>query len=130
MLTDVTERLASFGYTVVQADAWVLGFISDKVEASIKNDCGIWDKNTEAIVIPEKLHGIAVDRVCGEFLNNKKSTGSLAGFDLTAVAKSITTGDTRVDLTVVSPEQRLDALIDFLLNRGKGELTSHRCIRW
>jgi hypothetical protein len=130
MLADVTERLASLGYTVTTDDNWVLGFISNKVEVSIKNDCGVYDIDSKTIVIPDALHGVAVDMVCGEFLKGKKSTGTLTGFDLSPVTKSIAEGDTKVEFSQITPEQRLDAMLDYLLNHGKGELVSHRCIRW
>jgi len=36
MNEDVIKRLASFGYEVTEADAWVLKFIIDKTENHIK----------------------------------------------------------------------------------------------
>lgn len=134
MLTDVTERLASLGYIVVAGDTWVLDFISNKVENYIKNDCGVYDKTTLKIVIPAELHWVAVDMVCGEFLQGKKTGGSLTGFDLSAPVKQIQEGDTNTTFAFgsgsMTPEQRLDAMIDFLLNHGKGELASYRCFKW
>lgn len=131
MLTDITERLLSLGYTVVQGDNWVLEYISSKVESSIKGDCGVYDPLTLAIKIPDELHQIAVDRVCGEFLHSKKASGALVGFDLTATVKTIQEGDIKVDFGgSLTPEQRLDALINYLLNQGKGDIASHRKIKW
>jgi len=134
MLEDVTARLASFGYIVTEADAWVLGFIIQKVENHIKNDCGVYDSVTKTIVIPDGLHQIAVDMVVGEFLFSKKSTGQLTGFNLDAAIKQIQEGDTNITYAIGSgdstPEQRLDALISYLLNYGKNELVSYRCIKW
>ena len=126
MLEDVTKRLASFGYEVVEADAWMIGFIIQKVENHIKNQC-----NTSTI--PERLHEIAVDMVVGEFLFGKKSIGQLAGFDLDAAIKSIQEGDTNVTFALgegsKTPEGRLDALIGFL-KRGEADFASYRCIKW
>lgn len=134
MLEDVTARLASFGYVVTEADAWVLGFIIQKVENHIKNDCGVYDSVTLTIVIPAGLHEIAVDMVVGEFLLSKKSTGQLTGFDLSAAVKQIQEGDTSITYAIGSgdstPEQRLDMLISYLMNHGKGELASYRCFKW
>jgi hypothetical protein len=127
MLEDVTKRLASFGYEVTEADTWVLGFIIQKVENYIKDNCNI---NT----IPDELHEIAVDMVVGEFLLNKKSREQLEGFDLEAAIKSIQEGDTSITFAVgdgnKTPEERLDELILYLMNHGKGKFAAHRCIKW
>lgn len=124
MLEDVTARLASFGYTVTEGDAWMLNFIIAKVENHIKSECNLAE-------VPEGLHTIAVDMVVGEFLLNKKSMGSLEGFDLSVVVKQIQEGDTNVVFdTSHSPEQRLDVLINYLMTYGKGALASFRCFRW
>ena len=134
MLEDVTARLASFGYIVTEADAWVLGFIIQKVENHIKNDCGVYDSVALTIVIPAGLHEIAVDMIVGEFLLGKKSTGQLTGFDLEAAVKQIQEGDTSTTFAFgsgsMTPEQRLDVLISYLMNHGKSEFTSYRYIKW
>lgn len=125
MLEDVTKRLESFGYEVTEADNWMIEFLIQKIENSIKADCNI---NT----IPEELHEIAVDMVVGEFLLNKKSRGQLEGFDLEAAVKQIHEGDTSVTFSDGSktPEERLDELILYLMNYGKGKFAAYRCIKW
>ena len=124
MLEDVTKRLESFGYEVIEDDTWVLEFIIQKVENYIKSNCNI-------DAIPEGLHQIAVDMSVGEFLLNKKSTGQLTGIDLEAAIKQIQEGDTTVAFAIDStPEERLDNLISHLLNYGKGSFASYRCIKW
>lgn len=127
MLEDVTKRLESFGYEVTEADAWMIEFLIQKIENSIKADCNI---NT----IPEELHEIAVDMVVGEFLLNKKSRGQLEGFDLEAAVKQIHEGDTSVTFAIgdgsKTPEERLDELILYLMNYGKGKFAAYRCIKW
>lgn len=124
MLEDVTARLASFGYTVTEGDAWMLNFIIAKVENHIKSECNV-------SAVPEGLHNIAVDMAVGEFLLNKKSMGSLEGFDLSAAVKQIQEGDTNVSFdTSHSPEQRLDALILYLMTYGNGSFSSYRCLTW
>ena len=123
MLEDVTARLTSFGYTVTEADAWLLNFIITKVEDHIKSEC-----NVDAV--PDGLHNIAV----GEFLLGKKSTGQLTGIDISAVEKSIQEGDTNVTYAIgngdKTPEQRLDELILYLMNYGKDDFASYRCFKW
>lgn len=127
MLEDVTKRLESFGYEVTEADNWMIEFLIQKIENSIKADCNI---NT----IPEELHEIAVDIVVGEFLLNKKSRGQLEGFDLEAVVKQIHEGDTSVTFAIgdgnKTPEERLDELILYLMNYEKGKFAAYRCIKW
>ena len=127
MLEVVTERLASFGYDVTENDSWMLEFIIQKVENSIKADCNIDS-------IPDGLHEIAVDTVAGEFLLNKKSKGQLEGFDLDTAVKQIKEGDTSVTFAIgegdSTPEKRLDDLILYLMNYGKGKFASYRCIKW
>ena len=127
MLEDEKERLASFDYKDTEADSWMLTFLIQKVENHIKNICNI-------STIPEELLNIVVDMVVGEFLLNKKSMGNLEGFDLEAAIKQIQEGDTSITYAIgegdLTPEQRLDLLIDHLMNRGKNEIISHRCIKW
>lgn len=127
MLEDVIKRLESFGYEVTEADNWMIEFLIQKIENSIKADCNI---NT----IPEELHEIAVDMVVGEFLLNKKSRGQLEGFDLEAAVKQIHEGDTSVTFAIgdgsKTPEERLDELILYLMNYGKGKFAAYRCIKW
>lgn len=127
MLEDVTKRLESFGYEVTEVDNWIIEFLIQKIENSIKADCNI---NT----IPEELHEIAVDMVVGEFLLNKKSRGQLEGFDLEAAVKQIHEGDTSVTFAIgdgsKTPEERLDELILYLMNYGKGKFAAYRCIKW
>lgn len=127
MLEEITERLASFNYTVTEADSWTLTFLIQKVENHIKNI-------TNLSTIPEGLANVAVDMVVGEFLLNKKSMGNLAGFDLETAVKQIQEGDTSITYAIGegsnTPEQRLDALIAHLMDYGKNELLSYRCIKW
>lgn len=127
MLEDVTARLASFGYTVTENDAFMLTFIIQKVENHIKGECNV-------TALPDELTNVAIDMAVGEFLLNKKSIGQLTGFDLSAAIKQIQEGDTSVTFAFgngdSTPEQRLDALIDYLMNDGKIKLVSYRSIKW
>lgn len=130
MFEAVIARLASFGYEVLEADYPALRFDIDKVTWTIKNDCNVSE-------IPEGLAHIAVDMVCGYFLQNKKVTSpddieSLIDFG-SAVIKQIQTGDTN---TVwersgsTSSEQRFDAFCDYLINYGRDEFSCYRRLRW
>lgn len=129
LLDEVKQRLESLGYSCDAADDWVLGFIIDKVTNTIKNDCNIAE-------IPEGLNQVAVDMVCGEFLLGKKASGQLDGFNVdlnSAALKQTQSGDTNVVFAVEgvnSPEKRLDAVINFLINYGKGQFVTYRRLKW
>ncbi len=104
-------------------------FCIEKVRNSIKNEINWQD-------VPEKLEYIAVDMAAGEFLQAKKTfqPDDLEHFDLVCAVKQIQTGDTNTVFAVgdgsMTPEQRLNAFINYLLNYGKTELHSFRRIRW
>ena len=126
MKNDVTQRLASFGYTVVQADDWMLDFIIQKVSNHILNSCNISS-------IPEGLHQMAVDMVVGEFLMGKKASGQLNESEIMSseAVTSIKLGDTQVNFGEDrTASQQLDSLIAFLLKGYESDLTSYRCMKW
>ena len=129
MLNDIIQRLASFGYNVTDADKIALKFIYQKVENHIKNSCNI-------LLIPEGLYHIAVDMTCGNFLLEKKvdNADSLKGFNLDSAIKSIQEGDTNISFAIgegsKTPEQRLDALISYLMTYGEKDFVTYRCMVW
>jgi hypothetical protein len=126
MLDDVIERLASFGYTVTEADSWVLTFVIEKVENHIKNSCNISS-------IPEGLHQMAVDMVVGEFLMGKKASGQLDESEImnSEAVTSIKLGDTQVNFgDDRTASQQLDSLIAFLMKGYEADLASYRKMAW
>ena len=130
MKEDIVKRLASLGYTFGELkDGWVIGFLIEKVTNLIKNE-------TNQTEIPEGLYQIAVDMVCGEFLKAKKASGDLGGFvvDLNSAAlKQKSQGDTSFTFAVDqinSAEERLEAVIVYLLNYGKPQLLRFRRFLW
>lgn len=126
LIESVLERLDSFGYEVKDSDAWMIGFSMQKVQNSIFNDCNISE-------IPDGLLHIAVDMACGEFLLAKKQSGQLelGSLDLTGAVSSIKEGDTQVNFNNdESDSDKVDSLLNHLLNSGKGELVCYRKIRW
>lgn len=126
MKNDVTERLASFGYTVVQADDWMLDFIIQKAINHILNNCNITS-------IPEELHEIAVDMAVGEFLMGKKASGQLDESDIMSseAVSSIKLGDTQVNFGEDrTASQQVDSLIVFLMKGYESDLTSYRVMKW
>lgn len=122
----VLKRLDSFGYEIKESDAWMMGFAMQKVENTIKNECNISE-------IPDGLFHTAADMSCGEFLFAKKQTGQLeiGDLDLTGAISSIKEGDTQVNFNGdESDSDKVDSLLNYLLNSGKGELVCYRKIRW
>lgn len=128
MLEKVKERLQSFGYTLKDGDEVILNFSIQKVENTIKNDCNVSS-------IPDGLVNIAVDMAIGEFLTAKKtSPNDIAGLDLDFAVKQIQTGDTNTVFATgessLTPEQRLNAFVSYLLTYGRDEFSCYRKIRW
>jgi hypothetical protein len=130
-LRDVTNRLGSLGYTfTINTDTIVTEFCIAKVTEFITTFCNL-------SALPEQLKYHAIDMVCGEFLKVKKNSGQLnekSGFDMTPVIKSITEGDTSYTYAIgdgtLTTEQKLDKLINHLIDNAKKQLTAYRRLRW
>lgn len=126
-LLGVLNRLESLGYTIKETDSWMISFSVQKVENTIKNDCNVSS-------VPDGLYSVATDMICGEFLFAKKQTGQLEDFNLEAALKSVQAGDTTVTYAIgdasMTPEQRLNSLISYLMTKGKGEFVYYRKIKW
>jgi hypothetical protein len=124
-----TERLKSFGYGVKTSDEFALTFCIEKVRNTIKNETNQKD-------VPAKLDYIAIDMVVGEFLLSKKTfaPSDLTDFDFDYAVKQIQTGDTNTVFAVgtgsLTPEQRLNTFINYLLSYGKTEFAAFRRIKW
>lgn len=129
MIEKVKNRLVSFGYTPKQEDEFSITFCVEKVSNTICNKC-----NTDKV--PEELEHIAVDMAVGEFLLGKKTFApdDLSTIDLSVAVKQIQNGDTNtvfgVGESTLTPEQRLDNFINYLLSYGKDEFASFRRLRW
>lgn len=85
--------------------------------------------------IPEGLKSLAVSVAVGEYLRLKMGSGQLEGFDLDeAAVKSLQEGDTNITFAIgegsSTPEQRLDSLIDYLINGRMDELYRYRRLVW
>lgn len=110
------------------ADDPLLDIALNNVQWRIKNLSNLSE-------IPEGLESLAVSMAVGEYLNMKKCSGQLEGFDLDAAAmKSIQEGDTNITFALgegsSTPEQRLNSLIDYLINRRIGEIYRYRRLVW
>ena len=110
------------------ADDPLLDIVLNNVQWRIKNLSNLSE-------IPEGLESLAVSMAVGEYLNMKKANGQLEGFDLDAAAvKSIQEGDTNITFALgegsSTPEQRLNSLIDYLINGRIGEIYRYRRLVW
>lgn len=126
MRDQVISMLTAFGVTWVVGDP-LLDILLQNVQQRILN-------KTNQSVIPEGLESVAVYMAVGEYLNMKKTVGQLTGFDLDAAIKQIQEGDTNTVFAIgegsLTPEQRLNGLIDYLINGRSDELYSYRKLVW
>ena len=126
MREDVVALLDAFGVTGA-ADDPLLDFIISTVTERIKNE-------TNQPAIPEGLNRLAVEMVAGQYLSLKKGSGQLEGFDLEAAVKQIQEGDTNTVFAIgdgnTTPEQRLDTLINYLMNGRTREFIKYRRLVW
>ena len=126
MRDQVISMLTALGVTGAATDP-LLDILLQNVQQRILN-------KTNQSVIPEGLEGVAVYMAGGEYLNAKKATGQLTGFDLDAAIKQIQEGDTNTVFALgegsLTPEQRLNVLIDYLINGRSDELYRFRKMVW
>ena len=127
MRDEVVATLTALGVAGA-ADDPLLDIVLNNVQWRIKNLSNLSE-------IPEGLESLAVSMAVGEYLNMKKCSGQLEGFDLDAAAvKSIQEGDTNISFAIgegsSTPEQRLNSLIDYLINGRIGEIYRYRRLVW
>lgn len=126
MRDQVIFMLTALGVTGAATDP-LLDILLQNVQQRILN-------KTNQSVIPEGLESVAVYMAVGEYLNMKKTVGQLTGFDLDAAIKQIQEGDTNTVFAIgegsLTPEQRLNGLIDYLINGRSDELYRYRKLVW
>lgn len=126
MRDQVISMLTALGVTGDATDP-LLDILLQNVQQRILN-------KTNQSVIPEGLESVAVYMAVGEYLNMKKTVGQLTGFDLDAAIKQIQEGDTNTVFAIgegsLTPEQRLNGLIDYLINGRSDELYRYRKLVW
>ncbi|MCI8312562.1 MAG: hypothetical protein HFI12_10215 [Lachnospiraceae bacterium] len=129
MVEQARERLESFGYLLKDGDEVILAFSLQKVENTIKNDCNVSS-------VPKGLVSIAIDMAVGEFLTAKKAftPDDIAGLNLDYAVKQIQVGDTNTVFATgegnLTPEQRLNSFLSYLLTHGRDEFSCYRKLRW
>ena len=123
----VTERLGTLGYTVVDGDEVAITYLIEKIVNSIKLD-------TNYVDFPMELLQMAIDMICGEFLQTKYAMGQLTDFDFSGSVKKITEGDTTVEYAYGSgsktPEERFAAYLKVLRTPDKSLMAAVRRLRW
>ena len=127
MREDVVTLLAALGVAGA-AENPLLDLVINQVQWRIKNLTNLQE-------VPEGLVGLAVQMAAGEFLSMMKGSGQLEGFELEEAAiKQIQEGGTNTVFSVgdgsYTPEQRLNSLIDFLINGQIGEIYRYRKMVW
>ena len=126
MRDQVISMLTALGVTGAATDP-LLDILLQNVQQRILN-------KTNQSVISEGLESVAVYMAVGEYLNMKKTVGQLTGFDLDAAIKQIQEGDTNTVFAIgegsLTPEQRLNGLIDYLINGRSDELYRYRKLVW
>lgn len=122
----VLERLESFGVTITEDDAFLITFSINATISTIKTTCNINE-------LPEGLFFVAVDMVCGEYLDAMKNMNKLniKSLDLNGAVTQIKEGDTSVTFDAsTTDEAKLSAFIHYLLYGRKGELVCYRKMKW
>ena len=126
---DVKKRLESLGIRAAPENEAALSFALKNALDTCKNDCNVSE-------VPDGLKGVVIDMAAGEFLLGLKTftPNSITGIDLDSAIKQIQTGDTNTVFAVgngsMTPEERLNAFINYLLTHGKGEFAHYRRLRW
>lgn len=121
MLVDVKKRLDGLGFSTTAVDEWIITFCVDKITNHIKNNCNVSE-------IPAGLHEVAVDLICGEYLQGKFNTGQLG--DYSQAIQKIKEGDTDITYTSgMSDAELIKALIATLQMR-EIDFAAYRRIKW
>lgn len=123
---DIVNRLVSFGYEPTDGDAWMIAYTAKGTVNHVLNEIN-------HIKVPDKLHEVIVNMVCGEVLNAKYLSGQLdmVSLDLDGMIESVKEGDTTVSFSADgSDESKLEKLLLWLI-QGKGsDLLCYRKMRW
>ncbi len=126
MIEKIVYRLGQIGYDVSNDERSLIASEIDKTEAFIKSSCNVME-------IRGELENVLIERVCGNFLFMIKNSGRFSGVDNDGFVKEILEGDVKVvfdENSVLSQEQRIDKIIDYLMGYGEDIIISKRCVCW
>lgn len=128
---EIVMRLKFFKYTVKDEDVEIIEYLMEKVLNSINN---ITNQEYTQETIPTGLVELYIDKVVGEFLMLKKTTGELVGIDLSSVSKSMSVGKIKVEYAIDSQYSNPDKIfidrINYLIYGRDNELYKYRRMRW
>ncbi len=131
----IKERLLSLGYTAEDNDTFTLNFLQKKEENYVKHFCNI-------TTIPSCLDPVIIDKICSDFLTQKKAIPTNAESGNTnlntatasGAVKKITDGDTTVEFDTSSSSSgaviTFDSMIKELTKSYEDELIRHRRLSW
>lgn len=127
ILSAVTARLLSLGYTITEDDAVPLDYQIKKAETTLK-------VSTNQCEVPEGLFYVWVDMAAGGFLMDKKNAGALSDlYDFNAPAKSISEGDTSVTFAIAdtgSFEDQFDTMLAKMAHPDEDLILAFRRLVW
>ena len=121
VIGDVIARLKDWGIESVEESA--IQFPYDKVVWEVKNRINCDE-------IPEGLEHITIDMVCAEYLKMKNALGTLTELEIESVATSISMGDSNVSFGDSTPEQKFDALLEYMLTGHDEDFIAYRKLVW
>ena len=126
MTNAVMDRLESLAYHIVGEDSLLIKILLDGVTKEILNKCNITE-------LPDELKPMAVDAVCGRFLNEKHSSKQLEDYDFTTAVSSITEGDISISYSsggTSNPEEIFKACIQGMAELDPYQLHAFRRLKW
>ncbi len=126
MIEKIIERLRQIGYDAKNDDRSLIIGEYEKVSAFIKSSC-----NVEKL--SDELETVIIERACGNFLFVLKNFGRFDEICGEPFVKEILEGDVKVvfdENSILSDEQKIDKIIDYLMGYGEEIIISNRCICW
>ena len=127
MTNAVMDRLESLAYHIVGEDSLLIKILIEGVTTEILIKCNITE-------LPDELKPMAVDAVCGRFLDQKHSSKQLEDYDFATAVSSITEGDISISYSTSSgtsnPEETFKACIQEMAKLNPYELYAFRRLKW
>lgn len=127
MTNAVMDRLESLAYHIVGEDSLLIKILIEGVTTEILIKCNITE-------LPDELKPMAVDAVCGRFLDQKHSSKQLEDYDFATAVSSITEGDISISYSTSSgtsnPEETFKACIQEMAKLNPYELHAFRRLKW
>ena len=129
VLEAARQRLAALGYEMKDGDEALLSLALKRAQEDVRNECNVTK-------IPKGLKNAVADMAAGEFLLAKKTFApeDIEGLDLDMAVERLQQGDSYTVFAVgkggLTAEQRLDSLIQHLLNDGRGLFSCYRRVKW